>query len=135
LFAEISGRALPFDMEQIPKLGVSLNPIPNGTFLQDGSVVMSDYTSVKDKTNTEFSIRIGENEFSGSYQGVFALKADKKGRVKRMTCGNFHSLKKNGTPVLELKTPADIFLTRENGKTIITLKGESNEIITCNMEY
>jgi hypothetical protein len=88
---------------------------------------------VKDKTNTEFSIRIGENEFSGSYEGVFALKTDKKGRVEKITCGNFRSLKKNGETILELKTPADIFLTREKGVTVITLKGESNEIITCNI--
>jgi hypothetical protein len=128
LFAEISGRALPFDMEQIPKLGVSLNPIPNGTFLQDGSVVMSNYSSVKDKTNTEFSIRIGENEFSGSYEGAFALKTDSKGRIEKMVCGNFRSLQRNGITILKTETPTDIFLTKIKGKTVITLKGTNNKV-------
>jgi hypothetical protein len=132
LFAEISERALPFDMEQIPKLGVSHNPIPNGTFLQDGSVVMSNYSSVKDKTNTEFTIRIGNDEFSGSYEGVFALKTDKKGRIEKMACGNFKSLRRNNQTILELERPADIFITKEKGKTIITIKGENNKLKTKN---
>jgi hypothetical protein len=128
LFAEISGRALSFDIEQISKLGVLLNSIPNGTFLQDGSVVMSDYTSVKDKTNTEFSIRIGKDVFSGSYQGVFALKTDSKGRIEKLACGNFRSLQRNGVTILKTETPTDIFLTKIKGKTVISLKGANNKV-------
>ncbi|MDR3260779.1 MAG: hypothetical protein LBT78_02985 [Tannerella sp.] len=129
LFEEISRQALPFAIDKIPELGVSVNPIPNGTFLQDGSVVMSNYNSVKDKTRTSFNIQIGENEFIGNYQGVFALKTDKKGRIEKLACGNFQSLKRNGITILELQSPADIYITTVKGKQVITIKG-SNEIIT-----
>jgi hypothetical protein len=128
LFGELIRQALPFDIAGIGKL-VAANPVPNGTFLQDGSVVMSDYRSVKDKNNTAFKIKIEDGEFSGNYEGVFAIKTNQKGTIEKMVCGNFKSLKKNDETILEIKTPADILLTTEKGKTVITLKGENNEIL------
>jgi hypothetical protein len=129
LFGEIIRQALPFDVADISKLGISVNLVLDGTFLQDGSVVMSNYRSVKDKNNTAFKIKIGNDEFSGDYEGVFAIKTNPNGTIEKMVCGNFKSLKKNDETILEIKTPADILLTIEKGKTVITLKGENNEII------
>ena len=122
LYRTIVRRALPFSIENIGQWGVSKNTVVNGTYLQDGSVVMSDYVSIKNKTNTEFKVKIGKNEYSGSYEGIFALKTDKNGDIEKMVCGNFKSLQKNGKTILELKTPADVFVSKEKGKTAVYLK-------------
>jgi hypothetical protein len=132
-YRPVARHAIPFDLENIGKLGVMKNPVTNGIFLQDGSVVISDYSSVKNKTNTAFKVKVGKDEFSGSYQGVFALKTDKKGKVEKLACGNFRSLVKNGKTILELKNPADILIKTIDGKTLITIKGKDNEIVVNNL--
>ncbi|MDR1129654.1 MAG: hypothetical protein LBK96_01555 [Prevotellaceae bacterium] len=129
MYRQIARHAIPFDVENIGKLGIAKNPVMNGIFLQDGSLVMSDYPSVKNKTNTEFKVKVGKDEFSGSYQGVFALKTDKKGNIEKLAGGNFRSLQKNGKTILELKNPADILIKTVNGKTNVTIKGKDNEIV------
>jgi hypothetical protein len=113
LYGTIARQSLPFAVENIEQLGVSKNPVVNGTYLQDGSVVLSDYASIKNKTNTEFNVKIGKHEYSGSYEGIFALKTDKKGNIEKMACGNFKSLRKNGKIILELETPADVLINYE----------------------
>jgi hypothetical protein len=128
VFGDILRKAVPFDLKSIPKLGVKPNPVRNGTFLQDGSLVMSNYASVKTNTSTPFNIRVGGAVFTGSYQGVFALKTDSRGRIEKLACGNFKLLKRNGKTILELRTPADIFLTTENGKKVLTIKGKTNKV-------
>jgi hypothetical protein len=129
MYRQVAKHAIPFDAENIEKLGVAKNPVVNGIFLQDGSVVTSDYASVKNKTNTAFKVKVGKDEFSGDYQGVFALKTDGKGNIEKLACGNFRSLLKNGRTILELKNPADILVKTVDGKTVITIKGQDNEII------
>ncbi|MDR0844813.1 MAG: hypothetical protein LBN71_06295 [Tannerella sp.] len=127
-FADLSHRAVPFEKENFSLLAPA-NTVSNGIFLQDGSVVMSDYASVKNKSNTVFNIKVGENEFTGSYKGIFALKTDSKGKIEKMACGNFMALQRNGVTILEIKTPADLLITKEKGKTVITWKGKENEIL------
>jgi hypothetical protein len=127
LFTGLMQKALPFDINQFAALGLSKNPVQNGIFLQDGSVVMANYQSVKDKKNTEFSVTIGNDEYSGSYEGVFALTVGKTG-IEKMACGNFQSLQKNGVTILNIEMPTDIFLTKIKGKTVITLKGVDNSV-------
>ena len=122
IYNTIASRSLPFSIENISRFGISKNPIVNGVRLQDDSVIMSDYASIKNKTNTKFSITIGTNEYMGSYEGVFALKTDKDGNIEKMVCGNFKSLYKNGVPILELKTPADVFVSKEKETTVARVK-------------
>jgi hypothetical protein len=126
-FTGLMHKALPYDMNEFAALGLLKNPVQNGIFLQDGSVVMANYQSVKDKKNTEFNVKIGNDEYSGSYEGIFALKVGERG-IEKMACGNFQSLQKNGLTILKTETPTDIFLTKIKGKTVITLKGIKNSV-------
>jgi hypothetical protein len=64
-------------------------------------------------------VKIEKDEYAGRYEGVFALKTDKTGKIGKMVCGHFKSLQKNGKTILELKTPADIFVSTENGKRFL----------------
>lgn len=130
-FASISERAQPFDIQKMDLIALSPNPVPNGTFLQDGSVIMSDYRSVQEDRSNDFDITVGGHQFAGSYQGVFALKLNEKGQIEKLACGNFKSLKRDGTTILEIGSPADLFMSVEGGKSVITLKGESNEVLVC----
>jgi hypothetical protein len=123
VFTSLMERATPFDIKSIPSVwGIKPNPVKNGIFLQDGSVVMSDYASIKNKTNTTFSVQIGEDVFTGSYQGAFALKVDKVGNIEKMACGNFSSLQKNGKTILDLPSPADVLVETHKGKQTIQIK-------------
>lgn len=129
LFDLVMKQAKPFNLESMDKLGLSPNMIPNGTFLNDGSVVMADYKSIQENGSTDFDIKIGEHQFSGKYQGIFALKVDTKGRIEKLACGNFTSLKRDGETILEIESPADVILEDRNSVPTLLIKGDLNKLV------
>lgn len=127
LFQRIIAHSLPFSTENLPKLGIGQNMINNGIKLTDGSVVMSDYSSVENNENTNFSFNTDGHLYSGSYQGVFALKTNKDGDIDKLVCGNFQSLKRDGVEILSLDSPTDIVVLKKEGRYEIRIKGEASK--------
>jgi hypothetical protein len=104
-----------FDVGAISKLGAHINPLADGAFMEDGSVVFTDFTSWKTSQAKPFAIKLSRHEFSGSYVGVFALKVDKAGEVEKLVCGGFTELSRDGRPIFSLQLPADVAITRTAG--------------------
>ncbi len=101
-----------FDVARLPSLGAQTNSVPNGAFLEDGSVVFSDYASWHKHQAKRFSVELAGHQFSGSYFGVCALKADDAGKVEKFACGGFTKLQRDGQTIFSLDKPADIVFHR-----------------------
>jgi len=102
-----------FSMDRVEELGIPKNDIPNGCRMEDGSIVMSDLVSIEKNTPEAFSLMMDGDRYEGAYTGVLAILANKKEGLLKLACGNFKELKKNGSVILELKKPADMYLEKQ----------------------
>jgi hypothetical protein len=94
-------------------LGVTKDPLRDiGGALEDGSVILTDLPSLQDNTPKDFDMTVNGHRFSGSYEGVFALKAKHDGSIEKLACGDCSSLLRDGREVLHMNTPADLVLFR-----------------------
>jgi len=123
-FEKIAARATVrgFDVNQISKLGAQTNSLPNGAFMEDGSVIFSDIQSWQKNRAKPFSIELAGHKFSGSYIGVCALKVNDSGDIEKFACGGFSKLSRDGQVVFSLESPADIVVNQ-------TANGEYNATI------
>jgi hypothetical protein len=113
LFAPIEAGAgvKSFSIADVDKLGVTKDPLRDvGGALEDGSVILTDLPSLQGNTPKDFEITVNGHRFSGSYEGVFALKAAPDGSIEKLACGYCSSVMRDGREVLHLKTPADLVL-------------------------
>ena len=117
LFAPIQAKArvLGFKIDDIEKLGVSNDPLRAiGGVLEDGSVILTDLPSLQQKSPKAFAVNVNGHEFSGTYEGVFAIKANGHGVIEKLACGQCGPLLREGREVLTLKKPADLVLLRNS---------------------
>jgi len=113
LFApiETGARVKNFSIADVDKLGVTKDPLRDiGGALEDGSVILTDLPSLQNNMPKDFQITVNGHRFSGSYEGVFALKAAQNGSIEKLACGDCSSLMRDGREVLYMKTPADLVL-------------------------
>jgi hypothetical protein len=103
-----------FDVGTISRLGVQINPLADGAFMEDGSVVFTDFTSWQTNQAKPFAVNLAGHEFSGSYIGVCALKVGKSGQVEKLACGGFSELSRDGSAIFSLQLPADVVITRSS---------------------
>ncbi len=119
-------------VQKLAQLGVGPSPLrDSGGELEDGSVILTDLSSLESHQPKPFSIDLNGHHFSGSYEGVFALKAAKDGAIEKLACGACSSLSRDGKPVLWLAKSADVVLTRgANGVYNAVVEGSqgSNDI-------
>jgi hypothetical protein len=111
-----------FDVKQLSELGAQTNSLENGAFMEDGSVVFTDFPSWQKNRARPFDVRLGGHEFSGGYIGACALKANEAGDVEKFACGGFTELKRDGHTIFSLERPADVVINR-------AASGEYNAII------
>jgi hypothetical protein len=123
-FQKIANRAtiLGFDPTRLPELGAQTNSLSDGAFLEDGSVIFSDYASWHNHRAKPFSVELSGHHFSGSYLGICALKTDGGGDIEKLACGAFTNLKRDGKTIFSLDQPADILIRRAS-------QGDYNAII------
>jgi hypothetical protein len=115
-FNTIANRATirGFDVQKIGGLGVHTNPLDDGAFMEDGSVVFTDFDSWQAKQAKPFAITMAGHEFSGSFVGICALKVDPLGTVEKFVCGGFSELLRDREPIFSLEHPADAVVTRNS---------------------
>ncbi len=101
-----------FDVGAISRLGAQINPLTDGAFMEDGSVIFTDFTSWQTNQVKPFAVKLAGHEFSGSYVGVCALKVDAAGKVEKLACGGFSRLSRDGKTVLSLSNHADVVIVR-----------------------
>ena len=90
-------------------------------------MVVTDYLSLKNDSRTEFSIRVGNHVYTGKYQGMVALDIDETGTIKRLACGAFDELFRDGKSILKIKSPADIVLVTDKQGLKMTVVGSEKK--------
>lgn len=132
-FQKIAARATVsgFDVARLREIGAQTNPLADGAFLEDGSVIFSDYNSWYNHREKPFSVKLSGHQFSGSYLGVCALKADANGDIEKLACGGFTQLKRDGQTIFSLDQPADIVVRRtgQGGYDAIIVGSRTNQFI------
>ena len=126
---EVAGKAVAtrFSLENVAKLGILPNGYVEGNRCADGAVVVTDYLSLKNDSRTEFSIRVGNHVDTGKYQGMVALDIDETGTIKRLACGAFDELFRDGKSILKIKSPADIVLVTDKQGLKMTVVGSEKK--------
>ncbi|MGH9598268.1 MAG: hypothetical protein ACRD27_00275, partial [Terracidiphilus sp.] len=115
LFARIAARARVrgFSVDGIGRLGVAKSPLQGiGGELEDGSIILTDLDSLETGRPRAFSVEVNGHRFSGSYIGVFAIKAARDGAIQKLACGGCGPLSRDGHAVFSLRRPADLVLNR-----------------------
>lgn len=113
--AEIAAhaRVKQFSPDLIAQLGVEKSSLREvGGELEDGSVILTDLSSIETGQPKSFSVAVNGHEFSGAFIGVFALKAAADGRILKLACGGCASLARDGREVLRLDQATDVVLDR-----------------------
>jgi hypothetical protein len=108
-FDKLAARATVrgFDVAKLAQLGVSPSPLDHGAFMEDGSVVFTDFDSFQSGKPKSFSVTLCGHKFSGSYIGVCALKVNSEGGVEKFACGGFTQLLRDNQIVFSIPQPAD----------------------------
>ena len=118
LFESIKAKARVngFSLDDLERLGIAKDPLRAiGGALEDGSVILTDLPSLQQKSPKAFAVNVNGHEFSGTYEGVFAIKANGQGTIEKLACGECGTLLRDGHEVLQLEKPADLTLV-EDGK-------------------
>ena len=103
-----------FSIADVDKLGVTTDPLRAiGGSLEDGSVILTDLPSLQENKPKHFEVVVNGHHFGGSYEGVFALKADENGTIEKLACGQCGPLLRDGHEVLRLEKPSDLVLIND----------------------
>jgi hypothetical protein len=114
-FQRIASRARvrKFSVDGIGTLGVRKSALRDiGGELEDGSIILTDLDSLERNEPKRFSVQVNGHQFSGDYEGVFALKAGSDGHIEKLACGSCSTLARDGHIVAALRRRADIVLRR-----------------------
>lgn len=117
-FAAIASRAAltRLDPKEMTRLGVPKTLLPDGCRNADGSYVFTDLPSLKGGRAATFRVNLGGADYTGTYHGLSAIKADRQGNLEKFTAAGFQELQKNGKVLLKLDQPADLFVTVKDGR-------------------
>lgn len=135
IFGKIEARARvrKFSVDDIPELGVSNSVLQGiGGELEDGSIILTDLSSLETNQPRTFAVEVNGHRFSGDYIGVFALKAGPDGSIQKLACGGCSTLSRDGRVVLGLRNRADLLLRRTGSSSYdAVVKGqEASNAIT-----
>ena len=109
-----------YSVDNLAKLGLQKNLLPDGCRNEDGSYVFNDLTSMRTGNAATFSVNFSGDEYTGQYRGLAVIKADKKTGLKKLSATGFSQLTKNGQVIFSLKEPADVYIEKgEKGVKII----------------
>lgn len=117
-----------YSIENLSELGIQKNRLPDGCKNEDGSYVFTNFNSLITGNDTTFLVNIDGDTYSGSYNGLAIISADKKSGLKKFAANGFKELSKNGKVILSFKNPVNVFINRQNGKVNMMVKDSAHSI-------
>lgn len=84
------------------------NPLDGGCVLEDGSAVFSDLESLQTRSPKQFRVPLQGHVWTGTYEGVAALRVNKNGDLVRLVCGNCRLIQKDSEVLFEDDEGVDI---------------------------
>lgn len=115
-FAKIAALATSraFDLKQLDKIGAKKNPLADGAYMENGSVILTDFRSFRRNQPKSFSLTLNHHTFAGKYVGVCAIKADDAGNLEKLACGSFTEIRRDGQVIFSLPHPRDVIIWRQS---------------------
>jgi hypothetical protein len=117
-----------YSVNNLAKLGLEKNVLPDGCKNEDGSYIFIDENSLRTPAIASFSVDIDGVRYSGKYKGVALIDADKTSGLKKFTAAGFTELNRDGKVILSFKNPVDIYLEKQNNKYELTLADQTKSI-------
>lgn len=117
--------ATGFSLDNVAKLGVSRDTLVDGVSNGDGSFTFTNIKSLQYDKPATFSFKYHSNTFSGTYEGMAAIKVNARGELVKLAARKFGALYRNGKKIMYLSRPADLFLYFQKGRMRATIAGSS----------
>lgn len=123
------------DIQQ--EMNLCKNDILDGCRLTDGSVVISNYESLRDDVDCETEFEIKGNKYNVVFRGVFAIKVSDTGCVEKLAAGHLSELKQNGQAILQEYRGKHIFMVTITTDDVKNKRRSScyENASTCNTNY
>jgi len=102
-----------YSVENLPKLGLQKNLLPDGCRNEDGSYTFNDLASMRTGKAASFTVNFEGDVYTGEYRGLAVIKAGKKTGLQKMGVTGFTSLRRNGEEILRFQEPTDVFVERK----------------------
>lgn len=102
-----------YSVENLPKLGLQKNLLPDGCRNEDGSYTFNDLASMRTGKAASFTVNFEGDIYTGEYRGLAVIKAGKKTGLQKMGVTGFTSLRRNGEDILRFQEPTDVFIERK----------------------
>ena len=110
-----------YNIDNLPKLGLQKNWLPDGCQNEDGSYTFNDLQSMRTGIPAAFKVSIEGDLYEGLFKGITVIAADKKTGLKKLAATGFKELKRNGKLVLSFKDPVDVFIEKKQGLVQMTI--------------
>jgi len=102
-----------YSVENLARLGLQKNLLPDGCRNEDGSYTFNDLASMRTGKAASFTVNFEGDEYTGEYRGLAVIKAGKKTGLQKMGVTGFTSLRRNGEEILRFQEPTDVFVERK----------------------
>ena len=117
-----------FSVEKIGQLGAVKNIMATGCKNEDGSYTLTDYNGFKSGLDGIFNVNIEGDNYSIACKGFAVIKVNREIGLIKLAGVGFKELRKNGSVILRLDKPTDIFVERDNNNYRITIVDKTGNI-------
>jgi hypothetical protein len=110
-----------YSVENLSKLGLQKNLLPDGCRNEDGSYTFNDRPSLITVAIANFSVSFEGDIYTGQFKGLTVIKANKKTGLQKFSAAGCKQLTKNGQVILSFAKPTDVFVERREGKIFMVI--------------
>ncbi len=117
-----------YSIDNLSKLGLQKNWLPDGCRNEDGSYVFNELTSLRTDNSATFNVQLDGENYTGKYKGLVVIKASKKNGIEKLAATGLKELTRNGKPILSFKNPIDVYVERQ-GKEVKMVVADGSKTI------
>lgn len=104
-----------YSIDNLPRLGIQKNILPDGCRNEDGSYVFNDLGSMRTGNAATFTVSFDGELYIGQYRGLAAIKANKITGIQKLAATGLQELTRNGKTILRFNKPVDVFIEKKDG--------------------
>lgn len=121
-----------YSIENLSKLGIQKNLLPDGCKTEDGAYVFTNKESLYSSKMASFEVTINGNLYSGLYKGLLAISFDANSGIKKLAAAGFKEVRKNKEVILSFNQPTDVFVERQTKTTQIIIADPAGKLTPVN---
>ncbi|MEP6746879.1 MAG: hypothetical protein ABJB86_04085 [Bacteroidota bacterium] len=117
-----------YSVENLSKLGLQKNLLPDGCRNEDGSYTFNDRPSLITDAVANFSVSFDGDIYTGLFKGLTVIRANKKTGLQKLSSAGCKELTKNGKVILSFAEPTDVFVERRAGKIFMVIADRKHAV-------